>query len=57
MGIFARQPISLRLVIVFGSIGSLMLILMAVTFNSVGALRLGLQGGQLAPEQMQRLIE
>ena len=56
MGIFARQPISLRLVIVFGSIGSLMLILMAVTFNSVGALRLGLQGGQLAPEQMQQLL-
>lgn len=56
MGIFARLPISMRLVIVFGSIGMLMLILMAMVSSSLSAVDASLQAGALQPAQMQDLL-
>ena len=46
MGIFAKLPISMRLVIVFGSIGMLMLILMAMVSSSLSAVDASLQAGR-----------
>ena len=56
MGIFAKLPISMRLVIVFGSIGMLMLILMAMVSSSLSAVDASLQAGALQPAQMQDLL-
>ena len=43
MGIFARLPISMRLVLVFGSISAWMLVLMAVTLSELSYVSTSLQ--------------
>ena len=56
MGIFARLPISMRLVIVFGSISLWMLILMAMTWGSLSSVEAGLQAGTLQAAQARDLL-
>ena len=56
MGIFARLPISMRLVIVFGSISIWMLILMSIALISFSHVDQGLQAGALSAAQLQDLL-
>ena len=56
MGIFARLPISMRLVLVFGSISAWMLVLMAVTLSELSYVSTSLQAGVLQPAQVQSLL-
>ncbi|RGE46687.1 methyl-accepting chemotaxis protein [Comamonas testosteroni] len=56
MGIFARLPISMRLVIVFGSISLWMMILMTLVLMSFSQLDQGLQAGALTAAQQQDLL-
>lgn len=56
VGIFSKLPISMRLVIVFGSIGIWMMILMAIAMTSFSHIDQGLRAGALSAAQQQDLL-